>query len=184
MSRRFIYHFSGFTFVLLVILGDSSFLRLREASCDTIPGEPCYLPFDDENMIEQCWLCICKASSSCNTNSGCTKPYFGAYSCGLLSISWLYWVDAGGPRLDKDKDLPSEIAFENCVKEKFCAVQTVCLYVTKFRADCDGNTGFTCEDVIRIHIMGGYACNDKNVIKDQRYKAYTTCMKSNLFKLI
>ncbi|XP_068201158.1 lysozyme-like isoform X2 [Palaemon carinicauda] len=111
----------------------------------------------DAEKEAKCLRCICEASSSCNANIVCSKPYFGGYRCGPLSISWHYWADAGAPKLEGDENLPSEIAFKNCVEEIYCAVETVRNYMNKFKngttADCNSDDKIDCEDYVQMHIL-------------------------------
>ncbi|XP_068200471.1 invertebrate-type lysozyme 2-like [Palaemon carinicauda] len=131
----------------------------------------------------KCLCCICEASSSCNANVACRKSYFGGYRCGPLSILWHYWADAGAPKLEGDEHLPSEIAFENCVEEIYCAVQTVRNYITKFKngttADCNSDGKVDCEDYVQMHILGGYNCSQSKVDTDPRFSKFFNCLKSN-----
>ncbi|XP_066975794.1 lysozyme-like isoform X2 [Macrobrachium rosenbergii] len=122
---------------------------------------------------------IPRADADGNMNIGCTKPYYGGYRCGPLSISWHYWADAESPKMDGDENLKSEIAFEKCVEDYFCAVRTVLNYINKFKgrakADCNSDGKVNCFDYIQMHIAGGYNCSQAKIHTDPRYARFHEC---------
>ncbi|XP_064117367.1 lysozyme-like isoform X2 [Macrobrachium nipponense] len=129
---------------------------------------------------DKCLRCICEASSGCNTNVGCSRPYYGDYSCGPFGISWRYWADAGSPKQGRDLEHQnSESDFENCVEDPFCAIRTVENYIKKFKEgdgrDCNRDGTVNCYDYIQMHILGGYNCNQSSIVTDSRYEKFQKC---------
>lgn len=73
----------------------------------------------------QCLGCLCEAATNCNRTLTCRGDI-----CGLFSITWAYWVDAGKPtQATESADAPN--AFTNCVNEPFCAARAVQGYMAK-----------------------------------------------------
>ncbi|GLG98133.1 Protein of unknown function [Gryllus bimaculatus] len=122
---------------------------------------------------DACLACVCRAngrSGECVTGGKCTH----VDTFGPFCISLPYWIDAGKPVLPgDDKDLPG--AFQRCVEEPFCAVQTVRGYMNTGPAlqDCDNDGAVTCRDLMLTHIFGRYACVDR---RDARVESLMRCL--------
>ncbi|KAK2706380.1 hypothetical protein QYM36_016427 [Artemia franciscana] len=154
---------------------------LNSSSADDQKGQDSYplwpgfevLNPSDGDITPNCLGCICESGTKCNISVTCISPWPEAYWCGPFLISWAYWSDAGKPVLAGD-DPTRKGAFEACVQDVDCSVNTVKAYMTRFKQDCNDDGRIDCEDYVRIHRNGGYGCKAP-IEETQYYKNFQTC---------
>ncbi|GLV43192.1 uncharacterized protein CBL_14129 [Carabus blaptoides fortunei] len=112
----------------------------------------------------QCLGCLCEAATNCNRTLTCRGNI-----CGLFSITWNYWADAGKPT-QPGETVDSPSAFTNCVNEPFCAARAVQGYMAKFGKDCNKDGKIDCIDYATIHKIGGYGCEGANLPEEFKQK--------------
>ncbi|KAK0179466.1 hypothetical protein PV327_005216 [Microctonus hyperodae] len=153
--------------IILPILMSVLCVYAQVGSLDT---QPAVLASPTHQVIpQQCFGCICEASSHCDLKAGCRGDV-----CGPFSITWGYWADGGKPTLNNEKpDAPS--AYANCVNDVGCAARTVQGYIDRYAQDCNGDGVMNCDDYVRLHRLGGYGCNGP--IDPKYMESYQSCMK-------
>ncbi|XP_055372737.1 lysozyme-like [Condylostylus longicornis] len=105
-------------------------------------------------VSENCLKCICDTVTGCDPNFGCIDGYV----CGPFRITKPYWIDGGNNTINGEA-IDSPTAFENCVTDYNCAVQTVQGYMANWGQDCNGDGVINCYDHGAIHQLGRYGCN-------------------------
>nr|CAD7416081.1 unnamed protein product [Timema poppensis] len=140
--------------------------------------------------MELCLGCICEATTNCNLTIGCNNQGL----CGPFLISQEYWIDAGTPvirgdspysqgggsesvrkaPLTRDVMIP---AYHRCVIEPYCAATTVRNYMRQFKQDCNQDSLFDCDDIARIHYLGGYQCGI-DISHKGYYRVFKQCLNS------
>ncbi|CAG2056847.1 unnamed protein product [Timema podura] len=147
-------------------------------------------PGPNYQEMELCLGCICEATTNCNLTIGCNHQGL----CGPFLISQEYWIDAGTPvirgdspytqgggserarknPLTRDVMIP---AYHRCVIEPYCAATTVRNYMRQFKQDCNQDSLFDCDDVARIHYLGGYQCGI-DISHKGYYRVFKQCLNS------
>nr|CAD7200661.1 unnamed protein product [Timema douglasi] len=147
-------------------------------------------PGPNYQEMELCLGCICEATTNCNLTIGCNNQGL----CGPFLISQEYWIDAGTPvirgdspysqgggsesarkaPLTRDVMIP---AYHRCVIEPYCAATTVRNYMRQFKQDCNQDSLFDCDDVARIHYLGGYQCGI-DISHKGYYRVFKQCLNS------
>nr|CAD7261182.1 unnamed protein product [Timema shepardi] len=138
----------------------------------TVPYKDFYKPGPNYQEMELCLGCICEATTNCNLTIGCNNQGL----CGPFLISQEYWIDAGTPVIRGDSPY-TQGAYHRCVIEPYCAATTVRNYMRQFKQDCNQDSLFDCDDVARIHYLGGYQCGI-DISHKGYYRVFKQCLNS------
>ncbi|CAG2108311.1 unnamed protein product, partial [Medioppia subpectinata] len=115
---------------------------------------------NNASVGDNCFDCICQASSDCDLNKQCEGSY-----CGPYLISWAYWSDGGQPGGD----------YATCANDKACAERTVQGYMNKWQRDCNGDGVVDCADFAAIHKLGPHSCNSESLRGTDYWTSYQSC---------
>ncbi|XP_063228967.1 invertebrate-type lysozyme 3-like [Bacillus rossius redtenbacheri] len=118
---------------------------------------------------ELCLGCICEATSNCNLTVGCVRGL-----CGPLLIARDYWLQAGSPTVGAARRRGGS-DYEKCVQDPTCAATTVKNYIGRYAQDCNQDGRFDCDDVARIHYLGGTQCYLR-IEHTGYYRVFKQCM--------
>lgn len=129
----------------------------------------------------ECFECICEASTSCNARSRCQTSDVRHTRCGLFLISYDQWRAAGLSRELVTRDAlardaaADERAFYECVTGRDCAQRLLALYMHQHQRDCDRDGRVDCYDLAAIHHSGPDQCNSDALLDSQYWTDFNAC---------
>lgn len=132
-------------------------------------------------MSNECFECICEASTSCNLKSRCQTSDVRHTRCGLFLISYDQWLDTGLSKqlvtreaLQRDA-AADERAFYECVTDRECAERLLAIYMQRNAKDCDKDGRIDCYDMAAIHQGGTDGCAGESLLDSQYWSDFNAC---------
>lgn len=143
---------------------------------------------DDRNPLNstyritnECFECICEASTSCNGKSRCQSSDVRHTRCGMFLISYDQWLETNlSKELVTEEALArdaaaDERAFYECVTNRDCAERLIAIYMQKNSKDCDKDGRVDCYDVAAIHQGGLKNCHSESLLESQFWNDFNAC---------
>lgn len=133
-------------------------------------------------ISQECFECICEASTNCNGQSRCQTSDVRHTRCGLFLISYDQWLATGLSRelvsreaLARDA-AADERAFYECVTKRDCAERLLTVYMQRNQKDCDRDGRIDCYDMAAIHHSGTEKCASESLLDSQYWSDFNACL--------
>lgn len=132
-------------------------------------------------ISNECFECICEASTNCNQESRCQTSDVRHTKCGMFLISYDQWLATGlSKRLVSSAALARDVAadergYYECVTNRECAQEVISIYMQSNARDCDKDGRIDCYDIASIHQGGIDQCNSETFLESQFWSDFNAC---------
>jgi len=141
---------------------------------DTRPCTKQECPAFPISIDRSCINCLCLVSSNCYRGNSCHDAYAG---CGYFQITYPFFLDCGCPGISRGSDSCGLEGWKTCSLDYDCSVTCIEKYMQIYAGRCTKNQQQpTCENVVKIHKAGPWACNSTLPFVDEFWQKVHNCL--------